>query len=546
MRVGLLLLLTACARPSPPPTDIPPPPPRAYVGPEQNPPTAPCPARPARLVFGSVPPVLDKAATLAFRPNLAASPDGKLVAVPTMEGRILLVDAAQARIRGDLVAHRGEARWLAFLDARTLASVGDDRVVRIWDLPAERQLASTVIDGDPSSLAASPADGSIVVGTRDGKLHLLDRAGAPRTTFEAHRRKVMRVAWKGDGSAFASVGEEGTVYRYDRTGGAKTLFHTLSGGKDALAFQPGTERIAIDWGFSDVVRLLSPDRSFVELTRWSDRVGSLPNADAPPKRLSFAFAPDGKSLAVSTCSVVHGFAARLAIVDVAADAAHFFDDQYGNPMTCPVAITWTPDGHRVVRISDHHSIHVIDPIAKQDVGWIVGQREQPFGARAARDRNEAAFEARALAALGTNALPQRDAACDALRTRFGRDARAFACTPARLFAGDFAGVHALDPRTGRTLGDVPFPPSLSVRRASTQLAVSPDGQSLGAWSEDGTVQVAGARPPCTMRIERHGIGAVTRFGWTPDGKHLVLFSGTTVRLLRVADGALLVSPRPAT
>ena len=84
------------------------------------------------------------------------------------------------------------------------------------------------------------------------------------------------------------------------------------------------------------------------------------------------------------------------------------------------------------------------------------------------------------------------------------------------------------------------------RKLIGKFAVSPDGQSLGAWSEDGTVQVAGARPPCTMRIERHGIGAVTRFGWTPDGKHLVLFSGTTVRLLRVADGALLVSPRPAT
>jgi hypothetical protein len=67
-------------------------------------------------------------------PSSAFSPDGKLLAAGTYDGRVCLWDVATGttlcRVRG----HRGEVTSVAFADAKTLISVSSDTTGLVWDV----------------------------------------------------------------------------------------------------------------------------------------------------------------------------------------------------------------------------------------------------------------------------------------------------------------------------------------------------------------------------------------------------------------------------
>lgn len=100
---------------------------------------------------------------------LAASPNGRLVAVPTGE-TIRVWDLATLKELSVLRGHTGTIGALAFApDGRRLASVGKDRTVRVWDAAAGQELA--VYRGHKADLrlAAFSPDGL--------RLATADRAG---------------------------------------------------------------------------------------------------------------------------------------------------------------------------------------------------------------------------------------------------------------------------------------------------------------------------------------------------------------------------------
>ena len=540
-----LLVLASCAHPYVP-VEPPLPAPRRLVADlpaPPAPPPAPCPTRPARLVFGTTPPTIKDVIGIARHPTIASSRDSRLVAAPMMDGRVVVFDAAEGAIRGELVAHRGEIRGVAFIDSNTLVSVGLDRQLRLWNLAEEKAIAEVDVGAELTTVAVSPRDGTLLVGATDGKLRLFDRTGRAGAVIEGHSGGVAKVAWRDDGTSFVSSGADRAVRLYDADGSNRRLMHTLGGAVQSLVYQPKTDKVAIDWGLNDIIKILAPDRSFVELSKWSDDVGWLKRASAQvsPASLAVTFNPDGDKLAFATCGTHtsgHEFAASFGVVDVATDKVRFIEapnnDGYG--IQCAMALVWTPDGSRIVRLTDRQTVAFYDPVAKKagPVLW------SPVVERA---DVRLAIETQISAKLGLVLTPAtRDDACEKTRKRLAADASTFVCDPTanRAFEGHLVEpTKVLDTRTGQRVGSISARPKTGAFWAATKLALAPDGKLLAGWSDDGTLVVTETTAPFTKRLERRGLGGVTRLSWTTDGRNVALFSQSTLNLVRVADATSL-------
>lgn len=202
-----------------------------------------------------------------------------------------------------------------------------------------------------------------------------------------------------------------------------------------------------------------------------------------------------------------------------------------------------PDGRRIVRMSDRQGLSFYDPVAKESVGYLAPASIEPLGPRSVAAPKRALLEQRILAAVGLSLAPERDDGCELVRKQSGADLATIACDEAngRAFGGDYRGsVNVYDTRTGGTLATLPYAPYAAYgRRATTHIAIAPNGKLVASWNEDGTLLVRDASSRYETRLERHGMGVVTCLSWSKDGRHVALFSGAVLRVVRLGDGAML-------
>jgi WD40 repeat protein/tRNA A-37 threonylcarbamoyl transferase component Bud32 len=170
---------------------------------------------------------------------------------------------------------------------RTLASAGEDRAVKVWDLAAGRVRHTLgAHTGAVFGLAFSPDGNRLASGSSDGTIVLWDAdSGAELGRLRGHSRSLSRLRFSPDGRTLAAGGESGAVKRWDVNSSQEVSpLPGHAGAVRCVAFNPGGTLLA-SGGEDRTVRLH-------DLAGGSTRT-----LQAPGAVNDVAFSPDGRTLA---------------------------------------------------------------------------------------------------------------------------------------------------------------------------------------------------------------------------------------------------------
>jgi WD40 repeat protein/serine/threonine protein kinase/tetratricopeptide (TPR) repeat protein len=211
----------------------------------------------------------------------AISPDGQTIAVG---GNALRLYAADTGKELDLLlGHKGTVRAVTFSsDGKYLASAGNDRTVRLWDLATNKQLAVYPHPGPVVTVAFAP-DGKLLASAGDfEKPHLWDTARKEVSSVLRHSGGVHFLAFTSDGKSLVTGGP----YPTPRWDVATEKATPLNGHTEFVyALSPDGKTLAVR-GPEKTVKLL-------DLSTREDR-----GLIRVQKELGGAvFSPDGKTLA---------------------------------------------------------------------------------------------------------------------------------------------------------------------------------------------------------------------------------------------------------
>lgn len=149
--------------------------------------------------------------------GLTLTQDGRAVAVAEENGKITL-HVLMGHQTISFVGNEGVTRCLAFApDDSLLASVGDDNVIRLWDVHTGALRNAIRVPTDRvHGLAFSPDGRWLVAAGRDGKVRFWEpEARQDRDALLAASSARTRLAWAPDGRLAATLGQDRAVQLWD-------------------------------------------------------------------------------------------------------------------------------------------------------------------------------------------------------------------------------------------------------------------------------------------------------------------------------------------